>query len=432
MVKATENKKRAAVKATKGFKKSEVGLIPEDWKVKAIYHVADVNQNGGKSIPNEFVYIDLESVSQGRLVKKNTISRANAPSRAQRIVLENDILFQTVRPYQRNNLLFKEQGNFVASTGYAVLRSKIYPGYLYAQVHTDWFVSMVVDLSTGTSYPAIKPSILSKIKIPLPPTNAEQTAIATALGDMDTLIEAQEKLLAKKRLIKQGAMQELLRPKEGWEKSLLPEVVWFQEGPGVRKHQFTFFGVKLLNGTNIEKGKLLLDKTDRFISKHEAYHGYSHFLVDDGDILIACSGISVDKFHEKVTVAKASHLPLCMNTSTMRFKITSDKIDKAYFYHFLKTNSFKEQIAEQITGSAQLNFGPAHVKWVEIKYPQITEQQEIAAVLSDMDSDIEQLEVQLEKYKQLKTGMMQDLLTGRKRLDLDWAGLEDGPDYSAD
>ena len=109
----------------KGFKHTEVGVIPNDWNVKSLREVADINQNVGKSIPDEFIYIDLESVTKGRLVKKNIITKVNAPSRAQRIVFVNDILFQTVRPYQKNNLLFKESGEYIASTGYAVIRSKI-------------------------------------------------------------------------------------------------------------------------------------------------------------------------------------------------------------------------------------------------------------------------------------------------------------------
>ena len=110
-------------------------------------------------------------------------------------------------------------------------------------------------------------------------------------------------------------MQQLLTPPhkggkrlEGfsgeWETVKLSDKIWFQEGPGVRKYQFTTSGVKLLNGTNINDGKLDLSTTDKYISSSEAYGSYKHFLVDEGDILIACSGISIDKFDEKVTVSK--------------------------------------------------------------------------------------------------------------------------------
>jgi type I restriction enzyme S subunit len=399
-----------------GFKQTEVGMIPNDWEVKSLYEVADINQNGSKKIPDEFIYVDLESVTKGRLVKKNLINKINAPSRAQRIVIPLDILFQTVRPYQKNNLLFKESGEYIASTGYAVLRSKVEPGYLYAQIHTDKFVNTVIDFCTGTSYPAINPVVLGAIKLPIPPTKAEQIAIAEALSNIDELISQTEKLIEKKKAIKQGVMQELLKRKEGWVTKRISEVCWFQEGPGVRKHQFTQSGVKLLNGTNIQEGKLDLENTDKFISEDEAFGWYSHFLVDENDILIACSGVSIDKFHEKVTVAKVFHLPLCMNTSTMRFKVKKGYLDQGYFIQFLKSKRFKEQISGKATGSAQLNFGPSHVTMVEIDLPGIEIQNKIGQVLSDMEMEIGNFEIKLKKLSFQKQGMMQALLTGKIRL----------------
>jgi len=197
---------------------------------------------------------------------------------------------------------------------------------------------------------------------------------------------------------------------ERWEVIGLPEVVWYQEGPGVRNYQFTTSGVKLFNGSNIENGKIDLTKTDRYISEHEAYGWYAHFLADAGDIVIACSGISVDRFEEKVAVLGAEHLPLCMNTSTMRFKTKSSHVCQSYFMHYLRSNLFKEQISGKATGSAQLNFGPAHVALVELLLPPLAEQEAIAAALSDADTLIEALEQLIAKKRQVKQGAMQELL----------------------
>jgi len=115
----------------------------------------------------------------------------------------------------------------------------------------------------------------------------------------------------------------------------LNKVVWFQEGPGVRKNQFRTSGVKLLNVGNICDRKLVLDKTSIYISEEEAYGKYKHFLVDEGDLLIASSGIKVEYFDKKITFAEKKHLPLCMNTSTIRFKvIDKDVLDINYFRYF--------------------------------------------------------------------------------------------------
>ncbi len=203
---------------------------------------------------------------------------------------------------------------------------------------------------------------------------------------------------------------------EDWDIAQLPDIIWYQEGPGVRNYQFTSAGVKLFNGTNIENGRICLDKTSRYISEREAYGWYSHFLADAGDIVIACSGISVSRFDEKVGVLSSEHLPLCMNTSTMRFKIASPRLHKEYFRHFLRSQLFKNQISGKATGSAQLNFGPAHVRAVLIPLPTKAEQEAIAEALSDADALIESLEQLLAKKRHLKQGAMQQLLTGKKRL----------------
>ena len=203
---------------------------------------------------------------------------------------------------------------------------------------------------------------------------------------------------------------------EDWRVVKLPDISWFQEGPGVRNYQFTTSGVKLFNGTNIENGRINLDTTGRYISEEEAYGWYRHFLADAGDIVIACSGVSIEKFDEKVGVLSLKDLPLCMNTSTMRFKVKSEQICKEYFRHFLKSKVFKSQVSGIATGSAQLNFGPAHVSAIDVPLPAHAEQNVIAAALSDADTLIESLEQLLAKKRQIKHGTMQELLTGKKRL----------------
>ena len=270
---------------------------------------------------------------------------------------------------------------------------------------------------------SLNTQILKNIDIAFPATKSEQQAIATVLSDVDALITSLDKLIAKKRDIKQATMQQLLTGKTRlpgfngeWSSRLLSEVSWFQEGPGVRNTQFTQSGIKLLNGTNIYKGEVNLESTDRFISEKEAFGPYAHFLADQGDIIIACSGITIDRFHEKVAFVKEEHLPLCMNTSTMRFKPFNNRLLANFLYQLLMSDVFKKQIGLQATGSAQLNFGPSHVANVVIALPELKEQQAIATILTDMDAEIAALEQKRDKTRALKQGMMQELLTGKTRL----------------
>lgn len=182
----------------------------------------------------------------------------------------------------------------------------------------------------------------------------------------------------------------------------ISDAVWFQEGPGVRNTQYTTEGVKLLNVANLVDGEVDLSNTNRYISEEEAYGKYKHFLVDEGDLIIASSGIKVDYFDKKMGFIKKEHLPLCMNTSTIRFKtLNADVLDIRYFMYFLKSESFKQQLAVQITGSAQLNFGPSHLKKMSVKIVPMAQQKEIVHNLSEIDRLISYRQQQLIKLDEL-------------------------------
>jgi type I restriction enzyme S subunit len=182
----------------------------EEWAERPLRAVATINPpNSG--IPESFVYIDLGSVVEGRLTTKTKIARDDAPSRAQRLLSDGDIIFQIVRPYQKNNLFcdFGDDQAFVASTGYAQIRAKVSSRFLYQSVHTDTFVSRVVAKCTGSGYPAINASDLAEIGLSLPPTLAEQQRIADCLTSLDDLIAAETRKLDTLKTHKKGLMQQL-------------------------------------------------------------------------------------------------------------------------------------------------------------------------------------------------------------------------------
>ena len=180
---------------------------------------------------------------------------------------------------------------------------------------------------------------------------------------------------------------------------LIPEMLFFQEGPGVRNTQYTDSGVKLLNVANLVDGRVDLSTSNRYISEEEAYGKYNHFLVDEGDFIIASSGIKVEYFDKKMGFVDASQLPLCMNTSTIRFKVLEkEKLNIRYFMYYLKSQDFKNQLARQITGSAQLNFGPSHLKKMKFPLVGIGEQNDICCKLDKIVSIVEKRQEELEKF----------------------------------
>ena len=419
-----------------GFKQTEVGGIPEDWVESAVGTVAikigsGITPTGGSNRYKEFgrPFMRSQNVGWGRLLLDDLAFIDNDthnqfPSTE---LKQNDVLLNITGASIGRTALADERlvgGN--VNQHVCIIRVDAHqarPEFIHLLLLSTLGQRQIDSFQAGGNRQGLNFAQIASIKLALPPTLAEQEAIASALGDADALIESLERLIAKKRDVKQGAMQELLTARRRlpsftgeWEEKPFRIICWFQEGPGVRNTQFTTSGVKLLNGTNIFRGKLNLDSTSRYISEHEAYGPYAHFLADAGDIVIASSGIAIDRFHEKVAFVESCDLPFCMNTSTIRFKPVAEQLTPAFLFQYLTSDSFKRAIGGQATGSAQLNFGPSHVEKVYVILPPVEEQTAIAAVLSDMDAELAALEAKLSKARAIKQGMMQELLTGRIRL----------------
>jgi type I restriction enzyme S subunit len=177
------------------------------WEKKKLGEVSTINPPTNK-LPDKFIYIDLESVNNGELTKEVIVFKNDAPSRAQRVLEKDDILFQMVRPYQKNNLYFERDGDYVASTGYAQIKTKQSSRYIYQYLHLQKFVDEVIERCTGTSYPAINSKDLAKICICYP-TLPEQTKIANFLSAIDDKINHTQKQIEKAETWKKGLLQQM-------------------------------------------------------------------------------------------------------------------------------------------------------------------------------------------------------------------------------
>lgn len=209
----TEGKKQGQ---TKGTKPSELGEIPEDWRVDRIGDVSSVdplNLGAGTSPDYEFEYISLEQVDNGKLIGTTQYKFQDAPSRARRVLKHNDVLLSTVRPNLKSHLFIKDKvNNLICSTGFAVIRSeniKLCSEFIFHHLFCHVINNQIEMLISGSNYPAINSNDVKNLKIALPPIE-EQTAIATILSDMDNEIQTLDQRLAKTRQIKQGMMQQLL------------------------------------------------------------------------------------------------------------------------------------------------------------------------------------------------------------------------------
>jgi len=178
------------------------------WEQRKLSEVVTINPK--TELPDEFKYVDLESVVGTNLLGFQVIKKENAPSRAQRLASYGDVFYQTVRPYQRNNYLFENiDKDMVFSTGYAQLRSKLDSYFLLTLVQNDNFVKVVLDNCTGTSYPAINGSELGKITVQIPSSEVEANQIGKVFRGIDKSITLHQCKLDKLQDVKKGLLQKM-------------------------------------------------------------------------------------------------------------------------------------------------------------------------------------------------------------------------------
>lgn len=183
----------------------------DKWQVKELGEVAIFNPPN-QPLRERFYYIDLESVEKGSLKVKEQVTKRMAPSRAQRTLEFNDILFQTVRPYLQNHYLFKKKtqnNQWVASTGYALLRPKIYPELLYTMLLSKGFMQEIMQRCTGSTYPAINSKKMIDIKVGCSSVQMEQQLIGDLFILLDDQLNKTSTKLTKLRNIKQSLLQKM-------------------------------------------------------------------------------------------------------------------------------------------------------------------------------------------------------------------------------
>ena len=196
---------------------SDLRSFRGEWSVTTLQKDCIVNPTNEK-IADKFVYVDLESVKQGQLYKYQILTKDNAPSRAQRVLHTDDILFQCVRPYQMNNYMVKgtmSDIQWVASTGYAQIRTQTdYPAFLYYVLNTSKYNKAVMVRCTGSSYPAINSEDLSKIPF-YKCGIAEQKKIADFLSLLDERIATQNKIIEDLKKLKSAIIEKLYKEIQG-------------------------------------------------------------------------------------------------------------------------------------------------------------------------------------------------------------------------
>ncbi|MEQ6389231.1 restriction endonuclease subunit S [Bacillaceae bacterium S4-13-58] len=398
-------------KIPEGYKLTEVGVIPEDWDEiylsKALlgspkYGINAAAVDYSESLPT---YLRITDISDdGRFIRSKKVSVDNESSENYYLE-ENDLVFARTGASTGKTYLYDSNDGKLVYAGFLIKVSvdqKIMdPRFLKSYTQTETYWNWVRVMSMRSGQPGINGNEYFKLKLPLPPLS-EQNIIANALFDTDNLIQSIEKLIEKKKKIKQGAIQQLLTGKKRlpefdgeWEVKKLGEIATVSMGqsPSSKYYNSNMKGLPLIQGNaDIDKRRSIIRIYTTQITKR----------CSKGDIIMTVRA-------PVGAIAKAS-TDSCLGRGVCSINFKND-----YLYYFLL--SIEEKWSQMSKGSTFDSISASDVLTLEVSLPALKDEQNaIAQVLSDMDLEIEALEEKLEKVKTIKQGMMQELLTGRIRL----------------
>jgi type I restriction enzyme S subunit len=403
------------------YKQTEVGVIPNDWDVRPLTEVAKVTS--GKRLPlgyfvrdqvTPYPYIRVTDMRPGRVDTRDIkyVPEAAYPSISKYRIFKGDLFISVAGtlgivgsiPDELDGANLTENADRIG----AITCNK---DYLLHVMLSPVVQRVIESEQTVGAQPKLALKRIRAFLIPLPPTEAEQRAIATALSDVDALLGGLDRLIAKKRDLKQAAMQQLLTGQtrlpgfdDEWEVKQLGEV--FQISVGTSKSAFIVEGGDYWvcdMGSVSSAGHLI-------VSKRTNYRG--SFLAA-GDLIMPKDDIGGGNIIGKVGYIDADDTyVLSDHVYHLRAKMGSPR----FLAYSINSHHTNRDLRKKVIGSAQLGLGRKSVTEQEILFPPIAEQTAIAALLSDMDAELTALVARRDKTRDLKQAMMQELLTGKTRL----------------
>lgn len=376
----------------------------EDWEERKLNELAEFNPKS--DLPERFEYVDLESVVGTELVRHRTENRYSAPSRAQRLAKKNDVFYQTVRPYQKNNYLFDlPYDNYVFSTGYAQMRPIGNGYFLLTLIQEEKFVNRVLERSTGTSYPAINSNDLAKLPVKVPADIQEQQKVGTFFKQIDNTITLHQRKLDLLKETKKGFLQKMF-PKNGakvpeirfpgftgdWEERKLGEVVVFLNGRAFKQQEL------------LDSGKYRVLRVGNFNTNDRWY--YSNLELEEdkyankGDLLYLWATSFGPEMWNEERVIYHYHI--------WKLKFLSKELDKQYLYTWLLTD--KEKIKESTNGTTMVHVTKGGIEQRTFQFPpDINEQQKIGTFFKQLDDTIALHQRKLDLLKETKKSFLQKM-----------------------
>ncbi len=411
-----------------GYKKTEVGVIPSDWEVdvlKRFWSVTDC-----KHITAEFVLNGIP-IASIREVQSYFVELANAKQTTQHYYFE---LIEGGRKPQPSDLIFSRNATvgevaqvtewhppFAMGQDVCLLRKRHFDlssDYLQAVIQSPIVQKQLADLMVGSTFKRVNVEQIRNFIVPMP-LPEEQKTIALSLSDTDALIAACDRAITKKRNIKQGAMQQLLTGKmrlpgfsSEWKVKKLEEIGEFKNGINKGKEDFGF-GYPFVNLLNVFGRPKIFQGVSLGLVNSSSFERKIYEL-RKGDVLFIRSSVKPEGVG-LTSVVEDDLQNTVYSGFLIRFR-DFDKLDSEYKVYCFNEEKFRKTVIDSSTVSANTNINQDALKNLQINLPPLPEQKAIAQILSDMDAEIAALEKKRDKYKAIKQGMMQELLTGKTRL----------------
>ena len=411
-------------KPTTNFKVTKAGNIPIDWEIRKIKQVAKFNelQIEKSFIHKEIDYIDISSVKEGRITEIKRIPTAIAPSRAKRVIRDNDILISTVRPNLKHFTIVKKSSEkLIASTGFVVISPKtVDPHFLYyyltSKHYTD-FLTAIADTHTS-AYPAFTPDVIKTTFIPFPPIT-EQEKIGSVLSKFDDKIKLNYSINKTIKSLgftffKHWFKKNLRETSENSRISnygTIGDIVQIQAGYAFKSKNLLEHGIHgVVKIKNISEETVNIKDT-QFISKEIALKMDERFRVNSGAVLIALTGAYVGK----IGVVPKTDKTLWLNQRVGMFK---EKVEYGLFFIFFLLSSEKYQrlLKTIARGTAQPNISSSDIESIEIPLPTQEEIKEFGLFFDPLFRFMINNLYEVEKLSEIRDKLTPKLISGKFRI----------------
>lgn len=416
-----------------GYKQTEVGVIPEDWEVKHTGTLGNVVRGASPRPAGDPRYFN------GDFIPWLTVAAlTNIPDHQMQVTETERFLTESGSHHSRTlasgTLIIANSGATLgvakllaftccANDGIAAIMNQQRGDKRFICYYFNTLTKQLREVvATGNGQPNLNTKLIREIPIPLPP-DPEQRAIATALSDMDELLGALDRLIAKKRDLKQAAMQQLLTGKirlpgfsGEWEvKRLGDHVTFLRNGVNSRAELTLDDPVKYLHYGDIHACNSVMLAP---ISLPSLPSGKAKTLdrLRDGDLIFADASEDLFGVGKSVEICGSSNIELVSGLHTIAARFDKDVLADGFKAYLQFCPVFSSQLRRLAAGTKVYATNRSHIASVEMRLPGIKEQEAIAATFNDLDAEITALQQRRDKTRALKQGMMQELLTGKTRL----------------